>query len=101
MFLDDQEFKNQISSGLNNHMDDKDSRITCLKQFFELRDRIYIKNVDQWFVSYHFEDIARGIYNKYRILPEGWKDDLENIKTIDGICLAAIILHKLGSLLWT
>lgn len=52
----------------------------ALKLFFELRDRKYIKIVEDLFNMYYIQDIAHGIHIKYGVLPAGWKDHLTLLK---------------------
>jgi len=47
-----------------------------LRLFFELRDRKYLPIVDSLFQYHGFVDIARGIFCKYFMLPEGWRSEL-------------------------
>lgn len=48
--------------------------------FFKLRDQKCERIVGDLFRLYHFADIAKGIYRKYQVLPEGWKDELARLK---------------------
>lgn len=50
-----------------------------LRHFFELRDPLCKRIVVPLFEYYEFEEIARGILAKYRLLPYGWKAELESI----------------------
>lgn len=48
-----------------------------LRHFFEIRDPPQVRSVGPLFEFYEFNDIATGIFAKYRILPYGWKQELE------------------------
>lgn len=65
-------------------MDAEGYRKGSLRLFLELRDRKYLGIVDELFRIYEFEDIAKGIYYKYKILPIGWRTELEDMKSKKG-----------------
>mmetsp|Transcript_6842 Transcript_6842/g.8269 ORF Transcript_6842/g.8269 Transcript_6842/m.8269 type:complete len:590 (-) Transcript_6842:715-2484(-) len=51
-----------------------------LLQFFEIRDKKYLPIVDELFQYHKFTNIARGIFFKYKMLPEGWRSELVRLK---------------------
>ena len=66
------------------HMDDGSRRAEHLRLFFELRDRKFTAIIKDLFRCYTFPDIAHGIYKKYKILPQGWQQDLNHLFSSGG-----------------
>ena len=51
-----------------------------LKTFYAIRDKKYLPIVDTLFELHSFVDIAFGIYCKYKMLPDGWRYELQHMK---------------------
>lgn len=69
-----------FSLSANDTEDIKRSRLKQhLRHFFEIRDPISKRIVVPLFEYFEFDDIARGILAKYRILPYGWRTDIESM----------------------
>eukprot|EP00924_Labyrinthula_sp_SR-Ha-C_P016310 maker-scaffold_73-snap-gene-0.4-mRNA-1 protein AED:0.03 eAED:0.03 QI:0/0.66/0.5/1/1/1/4/178/670 len=50
----------------------------ALRFFFKLRDSDSADIVEALFMYYSFQDIIKGVLEKYRILPIGWKEIIES-----------------------
>lgn len=61
-------------------MDPQLAQKDALELFFVLRDKKYKDIIQDLFRLYSFCDIAKGVFRKYRCLPEGWRQDLEAMK---------------------
>jgi hypothetical protein len=55
-----------------------------LRAFFQIRANDRVKDlsdiVDALFENHDFEDIARGIWDRYHMLPPGWQHDLTDVR---------------------
>ena len=51
-----------------------------LKTFYAIRDKKFLPIVDALFEAHSFVDIAFGIYCKYKMLPDGWRYELQHLK---------------------
>lgn len=56
------------------------ARKHALKAFFQWKDESKVESVDELFENHSFVDIARGVWERYDVLPGGWRGELEEMR---------------------